>query len=203
MAGKRPTRERLSTGGVAAATPTGEDLAGILALARQGDSRANQELFAALYKNLRLVAHGVMRHEPHGQTLEPTALVHEVFLSLTRSAVPWIDRRHFFAVAARAMRRVLVDHARSRRRRKTTLTARGRHSDVVLVEYENRAIDVLALDDALRQLASEDERAAEVVDLRFFGGLSLPQVARALEIPLRTVERDWQWARAFLYARLT
>jgi RNA polymerase sigma-70 factor, ECF subfamily len=179
-----------------------EDMLAILELARRGDAQANRQLFAALYENLRLVARGVMRHEQPGQTLEPTALVHEVFLSLSRSSVSWVDRRHFFAVASRAMRRVLVDHARSRKQRRKTLSARGERQEPVLVEYEHRAIDVLALDEALRRLAADDERAASVVELRFFGALSLPQVARALGVPLRTVERDWKWARAFLHARL-
>jgi RNA polymerase sigma factor (TIGR02999 family) len=169
----------------------------------RGDAQANEELFAVLYENLRRVAHGAMRREPRGQTLEPTALVHEVFLSLTRRPLRWADRRHFFAVASRAMRRILIDRARSRNRRRQTPAAGGQPLDRVVLNYENRAIDLLALDDALRQLSLGDERAARVVELRFFGGLSLPQIARTLEIPLRTVEREWQWARAFLYARLS
>jgi RNA polymerase sigma factor (TIGR02999 family) len=98
---------------------------------------------------------------------------------------------------------VLVDHARSRRRRRSTLTDEHRRTKSVLVEFEDRAIDLIALDDALQGLGADDERAARVVELRFFGGLTLPQVARTLSLPLRTVERDWQWARAYLHAQLS
>jgi RNA polymerase sigma factor (TIGR02999 family) len=189
---------------VGVATPpsaVNEGVSALLSRARKGDARAGEELFATLYDDLRRVARVAMQHEPAGQTLEPTALVHEVFLRLTRRPLPWVDRRHFFAVAALAMRRMLVDHARSRGRRRRDPAAPS--VDSIFIEYENRAIDLLSLDDALRKLEADDERAARVVELRFFGGLSLPHVARTLGVPLRTVERDWQWARAFLHARLS
>jgi RNA polymerase sigma factor (TIGR02999 family) len=185
-----------------APAPSPDEVAELLARIRGGDEQAHQQMFATLYESLRNVAHAAMMNEPPGATLEPTALVHEVFLNLSRRSAPWADRRHFFAVAARAMRHVLVDHARTRKLRRTTRTEESRRTKSVLVEFEDRAIDLILLDDALERLASGDERAARIVELRFFGGLSLPQVARTLSLPLRTVERDWQWARAFLHAQL-
>jgi RNA polymerase sigma factor (TIGR02999 family) len=194
----RPGRRRRSK----ARTPSPEEVAALLERVQNGDVKAGQEMFATLYESLRDVARHAMATEPPGQTLEPTALVHEVFLNLTRKTMPWADRKHFFAVAARAMRRVLVDHARTRKLRRSTWSEETRRTKWFLVEFESRAIDLIELDEALERLAEGDERAARVVELRFFGGLSLPQVARTLSLPLRTVERDWSWARAFLHAQL-
>lgn len=195
------SRARRKTGDEAK-SPSPELVAELLDRVRRGDARANQEMFATLYDSLRAVAHAAMQHEPPGQTLEPTALVHEVFLDLTSRATPWSDRKHFFAVAARAMRHVLVDHARTRKLRRTTWTEESRRTRSAIVEFERRATDLIALDEALDLLAVGDERAARIVELRFFGGLSLRQVARTLSLPLRTVERDWEWARVFLHAHL-
>lgn len=194
----RPGRRRRSK----ARAPSPEEVAALLERVQNGDVKAGQEMFATLYESLRDVARHAMATEPPGQTLEPTALVHEVFLNLTRKTMPWADRKHFFAVAARAMRRVLVDHARTRKLRRSTWSEETRRTKWFLVEFESRAIDLIELDEALERLAEGDERAARVVELRFFGGLSLPQVARTLSLPLRTVERDWSWARAFLHAQL-
>jgi RNA polymerase sigma factor (TIGR02999 family) len=180
-----------------------EDKALLDALSPAEPSTAAQ-LLPAVYNDLRRLAAAKLAHEPPGQTLEPTALVHEAFLRLTRDkrADHWDNRGHFFAAAAEAMRRILVEHAR----RKHALKNGGgmaRHplDEAELLAPETRE-DLLALDEALTQLADADPAAAQLVQLRYFGGLSIPDAARALGISPRSADRLWAYARAWLHERV-
>lgn len=169
---------------------------------RAGSARAVDELFAALYETLRGFARAAMADQSGYHTLQATALVNETYVRLIRHRGGWQGRAQFLSTAARAMRSVLVDHARTKKRLRRTPRGRRVHLDRVLVAYQGSAIDVLVLDDLLRKLTKGDARAAQVVELRFFGGMSLPDVAALLGVPLRSVERDWQWARTWLRAHI-
>lgn len=178
----------------------------LLSASARGD-RTAADLFAVVYEDLRVVAHGQLRNEAAGHTLNTTALVHEAYLALAHQArVDSKDRAHFLAVASRAMRHILIDYGRARRRGK-----RGGagiriplSEDMKLPERGGAQtdIDLLALDDALLELARHDERLARVVECRFFGGLSMAETAEALGVGQRTVERDWTRAKAYLYQQL-
>jgi RNA polymerase sigma factor (TIGR02999 family) len=156
----------------------------------------------ALYAELRALAARRMRVENRHHTLQPTALVNEAYLRLMRGPVVINDRRHFFALAAGAMRHVLCDHARQKYAGK-----RGGRMDRVTLGLapgvEPLDVDVLALDEALTALSKLDPRAAQVVELRFFGGLTLQETARVLGISVATAKNDWAHAKAWLFARLT
>jgi RNA polymerase sigma factor (TIGR02999 family) len=180
------------------------DLTAILNEARAGDTEARERLVRAIYAELRRTAGGLMRRERPGQTLQTTALVHEALLRLldgdALADVP--NRRYHFAAAAQAMRQVLVDHARCRRARK-----RGRDRvrvplDRVLAGFDEQGLDVIDLHEALERLAQEHPRPAQVVDLRYFGGLSVPEVAEILAVSDTTIESDWRLARAWLRGQL-
>lgn len=180
----------------------------LLSTMRTGDPDAATRLFPLVYDELRRLAGALMRREGGNHTLEPTALVHEAFMRLTNQRTHgWNGRVEFISVAAGAMRRVLIDHARMKKADKRTPggpDARGHRvelTDTVAV-FEERAIDLVALDDALEQLAAFDDRKSRLVELRFFGGLSVEEAAEVLEIPLRTAERDWTMARAWLRDRI-
>ncbi|MEM7351623.1 MAG: ECF-type sigma factor [Acidobacteriota bacterium] len=163
---------------------------------REGSDEAAEELSRSVYQELHRLAHHQMRHERQGHLLQTTALVNEAYMRLLGLRVDWRDRSHFFTVAARQMRRVLVDSARRRRAQK-----RG---DDLLVDLETVDLadeprfEILALDEALDQLASMDRRKARVVELRFFTGLSIRETAEILQISHATVERDLQMAKAWL-----
>jgi RNA polymerase sigma factor (TIGR02999 family) len=156
-----------------------------------------------VYDELRRLAASYMRRERANHTLQPTALVHEAYLRMIdQKTAGWDDRTHFFGVAARIMRQVLVDHARK-------LNAAKRKKDRVQVSLDRVAnpsrkeeIDLVALDEALRELAAFDERKSQVVELRFFAGLTLEEVAQALGVSKRTAESDWFMARAWLRDKL-
>ena len=164
-----------------------------------GDTEAEGRLFDLIYRELHAEARHQMNHQAPGHTLRTTALVHEAYLRLARlEDVRWDNRRHFLGVAAKAMRSALVDHARKRSRQKRGSGRPPRPLDQVVVAYEERSTDLLALDAALKRLGEGDPEAARVVELRFFGGLAMPQVARVLSIPLRRAERLWSFARAWL-----
>jgi len=160
-------------------------------------------LIPIVYEELRRLAHHYMRGERAGHTLQTTALVNEAYMRLVDiERIEWRSRGHFFAMAATVMRRVLVDHARERARDKrgggvvfTTLAEQGITS--------SPAIDVLALDEALDRLADMDPQQARIVELRYFTGLTIEETAVALGISSATVKRDWTWARAWLYQRLS
>jgi RNA polymerase sigma factor (TIGR02999 family) len=169
---------------------------------RRGDSSASEELVPLVYAVLRRIALAKLRTERPGHTLQATALVHEAWLRLMKQhGATWKNRDQFFAVAARAMRRVLVDHAR--KRQATKRGHGGAHADIddlaqalVLPLPDER---LLALDEALVTLGEMDDRQARVVELRFFGGLSVEETADVLQISAATVKREWATARAWLY----
>ncbi len=174
------------------------DVTMILAALRRGDEKATDRLMSAVYDRLRRLAGQMMAQERPGQTLSPTALVHEAYLRLLGDAAVWDDRRHFYAAAACAMRRILVERARRRGR----LRHGGRRKRVDLGDAaavaEPESVDLVALDEALRRLEKEEPRAAQVVMMRFFAGLSEQDAAEALDISIRTLWRDWNYAKAWL-----
>lgn len=153
-----------------------------------------------VYEDLRAIAHRHLRRETPGHTLNTTALVHESYLSLARSSdLEWESRAHFFAIASRAMRHILVDYARRRSAEKRGGDrVRVTLGDAMATSGEDGTEDLLVLDDALQALADLDERLVRVVECRFFGGMSVPETADALEVSSRTVERDWMRAKAYL-----
>jgi RNA polymerase sigma factor (TIGR02999 family) len=160
-------------------------------------------LLPAVYAELRAAARAQLRHERPDHTLQATALVHEAYLRLLGAASPtWNDRQHFFRAAAEAMRRILVEHARSRAR----LKRGGNPIRVSLTDVdsaaENDPAEILALDAAMRRLEEEDPTAADIVRLRFFTGLSVEETADMLDLSERTVKREWAFARAWLYEEL-
>lgn len=171
-----------------------------LARLREGDSEALDRVLPVVYDELRALARAHLRRENAGHTLETTALVHEAYMRLSRrEMMKPEDRRHFFAIAAQAMRHVLIDHARGRKRLK-----RGAGVQPISLEHaglvfnDDTATDFLALDDALERLAVANARAARVVELRFFAGLTLEETAEVLDVSLKTVQRDWIVAKAWL-----
>jgi RNA polymerase sigma factor (TIGR02999 family) len=176
------------------------DVTRILSAIEHGDPNAAGRLLPLVYDELRRLAAQKLAHERPGQTLQATALVHEAFLRLVGSdgAEPWSGRGHFFAAAAEAMRRILVEDARRKRAIKRG-GLRGRQDlDELEVAAPASGVDVLALDEALGRLASRDAEAAELVKLRFFAGMTMREAAAALGIPERTTERLWNYARSFL-----
>jgi len=174
-----------------------ETVTRILDLAREQPD-ALEPLLPLVYDELRELARARMRSERDGHTLQATALVHEAWMRLAGDRVDWQGRRHFFGAAAEAMRRVLVDHARKVRASKRGGDLERVSLSVARVVVDEQPERLLALDEALAQLAGEDERAAEVARLRFFAGLSVPETAAALEVSERTVAREWTFARARL-----
>ena len=176
-----------------------DDLTGWLERARAGDRDAAERVFPGVYAELRRLASSRLRGG--GATLETTALVHEAYLRLVRRDAPWESRGHFFAVAARAMRSVLVDHARQRAAAKRQGGRQAPLSDA-LAWFDAQAIDVLDLDVALDELAHHDPRKRTLVDLRFFAGLPTDRAAEVLGVSVATAERDWAFARAWLSRRL-
>jgi RNA polymerase sigma factor (TIGR02999 family) len=176
------------------------DITSFLDQLAEGDEHAAERLLDVVYSELRLLAQAKLAREAPGHTLQPTALVHEAWLRLVGDEKPdFKSRRYFFGACAEAMRRILVERARSK--------ARLKHGgDRERVELEDvpgdeplATIDLLALDEALTKLAAEDPQKAELVQLRFFAGLTLDQVAETLELSPATVDRHWAYARAFLY----
>ena len=183
--------------------PADAEVTRLLGALRGGDEAALDRLFPLVHDDLRTIAARLLRHEAPGHTLQPTDLVHEAYLRLAGgpSATPE-DRAHFLAIAARAMRHLLVDHARRRRAAK-----RGGGASPVRITNEQVGVDLsfdelLALDDALERLGELDPRLRQVVECRFFGGLTEPETAQALGVTTRTVQRDWARARAWLYSEL-
>ena len=168
-----------------------------------GDQAALEKLTPLVYDELRRLAHRYMGRERPGHALQTTALVHEVYIRLIDGRkVRWQDRAHFFAVSARLMRRILVDLARSRLYQKRGGGAEQVSLDEALVVSREKGADLVALDDALTALAGVDPRMSQVVELRFFGGLSVDETAEALKISTDTVTSDWKLAKAWLQQRL-
>ena len=177
------------------------DVTRILHRAQSGDQEAADELWQLTYDELRRIARRHLQRERADHTLSPTALVHEAHIRLVdQSRVEWKDRNHFFAIASRMCRRVLVDHARKR-------VAAKRGGEAVRITLDDGAVggteapaaDLLALDEALDRLGHLNERLGQVVEMRYFGGLTEEEIAHALDVTPRTVRRDWVKARGFLY----
>lgn len=182
----------------------GPDLTSLLRAAYSGDEAAASQLLPLVYEELRRRAAGMMRREGEAHTLQPTALVHEAYLRMIRQEnVDWQSRAHFYALSSKMMRRVLVDHARSGARQK-------RGGDQVKISLDDglqlsvaRDPDVLALDDALERLAELDPRQAQIVEMRFFGGLTVAEVAEVLGISKRSVEAEWTMIKAWIRRELS
>jgi RNA polymerase sigma factor (TIGR02999 family) len=176
----------------------------ILGRARAGDERARCEVLSLVYDELRRVAAGLMRRERPDHTLSPTAVVHEAVIRLLGDAVfdKAADRSFLFASAARAMREVLIDHARRRTADRRGGGRRRVPLDAVVDYFEDQGLDLVAVHEALDRLAERDERQAQVMTLRYFGGMTVPEVAQALAVSVVTVERDWRLARAWLVDQL-
>jgi RNA polymerase sigma factor (TIGR02999 family) len=179
------------------------DVTRILNAINRGDARATDGLLPLLYEELRLLAAQKLSHESPGQTLQATALVHEAYLRLVGDeSRSWDNRGHFFAAAAEAMRRILVENARRKRRVKHG----GRYTRVSLddaeLAIEGPLVDLIALDEALTKLADTDPAKAELIKLRYFAGLSIEQTARILGISPPTAKRHWRYARAWLFREI-
>jgi RNA polymerase sigma factor (TIGR02999 family) len=172
----------------------------ILSRIEAGDSAAAEQLLPLVYDELRKLAAARLSHEKPGQTLEATALVHEAYIRLVdvKEAQPWESTRHFFGAAAEAMRRILIDNAVRKGSQKRGGDRRRIELAADLKEHENKAEDILAIDDALNRLTADDPQAAELVKLRFFAGCSITQAAEVLGISRSNAYRQWAYARAAL-----
>lgn len=169
-----------------------------------GDRQAAERLFPLIYDELKKQARLFLLKERADHTLQPTALVHEAFLKLLEQReVEWQNRAHFFGVASTLMRRILVDHARAHDAGKRGGAAVRLSIDDVNIPAEERAADLLALDEALEKLAGFDERKAKIVEMKFFGGLNEEEIAEILNVTSRTVQRDWKTARLWLLRELS
>jgi RNA polymerase sigma factor (TIGR02999 family) len=170
----------------------------------RGDLQSRDELLPLIYRELRRRAAAYLRRERADHTLQPTALVHEAYLRLLgQQRVRWQNRAHFFGIAAQMMRRVLVDYARTRHAAKRPAPAFKVALDDRLATVKPRECELLLIDQALSELACLDPRQAQIVELRYFGGLSEQEVATMLSVSRATVTREWQTARAWLYRRMT
>lgn len=179
------------------------DITLMLRSAAAGDDGDRERLMAAVYDDLRRLAASHLRHERANHTLQPTALVHEAYLRLVNQhSADWKDRLHFFAIASQIIRRILIDHARERRALKRGGAADRLPLDAHEPEAPSPDVDLIALDEAMNDLAELDERQARVVELRFFGGCNLDEIAELLGVGRRTVDRDWLAAKAWLFSRL-
>jgi RNA polymerase sigma-70 factor (ECF subfamily) len=174
----------------------------LLKAMKSGDAAASEKLLPLVYKELHRLAKGYMRRERADHTLQPTALINEAYLRLAGDTTDWQNHAHFIGVAANVMRRVLVDHARSH-------NAGMRGGDFQRVEFEEgiamsreRSGEMLALDDALRELEKVSPRQAKVVELRYFGGLSVEEIGAVMKIAPRSIQRDWALARIWLFERM-
>ncbi|MBM4026894.1 MAG: sigma-70 family RNA polymerase sigma factor [Planctomycetes bacterium] len=179
------------------------DVTRILNAIERGDAKATDELLPLVYEELRLLAAQKLSHEPPGQTLQATALVHEAYLRLVGDEPrSWENRGHFFVAAAEAMRRILVDNARRKQRRKHGGDCQRVDLEEGDIAIEGPSDDVVALDEALMRLANEDQTKADLVKLRCFAGLTLDQAAEVLGISRASCSRYWSYARAWLFHEL-
>jgi RNA polymerase sigma factor (TIGR02999 family) len=179
-----------------------DDVTGLLQRSAAGDQRAQEALFETVYSQLHEMAARRIRSERRDHTIQPTALIHETYLALIHSDVPWADRAHFFAVASRTMRRILIDYARRKASKK-------RQGGMVRIDLEKAQVFsledpefMIALDNCLVRLKGQSERACQVVEMRAFAGLSMEDIAVSLGVSIRTVKRDWQTARLWIYQEL-
>ena len=183
------------------ATPrlTDPDITRILDSLTDGDHSAARELLPVVYSQLRSIANIYLNNERPGHTLQATALVHEAYLKITEGKPQeWDGRSHFFRVAAAIMRHILIDHARNKGRLKRGGDRKKLPLDEAIVAFEERAIDLVAMDEALKELSQFAQRPSRVVELRFFGGLSVEETAEVLGVSDRTVKSDWATAKAWL-----
>jgi RNA polymerase sigma-70 factor (ECF subfamily) len=197
------TGQSVACAGAAVDHPGGEDVTILLAELTKGNKDAASKLIPMVYDELRRLADGYMRRERRDHTLQATALVHEAYLKLVEQrSVDWQSRAHFFGIASQVMRRILVDHARGHLREK-----RGGEVQVIPIDEAvgfapEQSLEVVKLDEALDRLTKLDPRQARIVELRFFGGLTVEQTAELLGISPKTVKRDWSIAKAWLYSEV-
>jgi RNA polymerase sigma-70 factor, ECF subfamily len=186
------------------ASPSAPDVSQLLVAWNNGEQDALEQLTPLVYNELHRLAHRYMDRERHGHLLQPTALVHEAYQRLINlKNVSWQNRAHFFAVSAQLMRRILVDYARSRLYSKRGGEWRQVPLNEAVAVFRDRRTDVVALDDALRTLADIDPRKGRVVEMRFFGGLSIKETAEVLNVSQETVLRDWRLAKVWLLRQLS
>ncbi len=183
---------------------TSDDVTALLRKVQAGDTAARERLARIVYDELRRIARRYMRRERVGHTLQATALVHEAFVRLIdEKHHTWAGRAHFIAMAARAMRQILVDYSR---RHTAAKRGSGRHAapleDAALLFSESQAADFVALDEALDRLKALDARQSQIVEMRYFGGLTVEETANVLAVSTETVKKDWALARAWLYGQL-
>jgi len=179
------------------------DFSRLLLEARDGDKRSLDSLIAAVYTELKRIAASLMRGRVNGRTLQPTALVNEAWLRLAAGDSQWDNKAHFFGAAARAMRQVLVEDARRRSSQKRAAGAKRVTLRDLDIKAEEPDVDLLALDEALAALADVDQHLARMVDLRYFAGCSLEEVAGLMGRSLAALKRDWTYARAWLFDRMS
>ena len=175
----------------------------LLRRSRDGDAEAEAEVFQLVFDDLRDIARGLLRGERPNHTLPPTALVGDAWLRLSDAALDWDDRTHFFRLASRAMRRALVDHARARRAQKRGGAAERVPLDELVEAWSAQPYDLIDLDDALGELAEQDPQLVQIVELRFFGGMTLEETGQAVGMSFQQVHRAWNVARGWLHRRLT
>src|SRR5437868_4632945 len=182
---------------------TAEEVTGLLLDWSKGDLKAYEKLVPLVDQELHRIAHRYMSRERPGHTMQTTALVNEAYLRLVnRDAVQWQNRAHFFAIAAQVMRHILVDHARSHAYAKRGGGTQTISLDEAMVVSQERAAEVVALDDVLKELAKIDPQQSRIVELRFFGGLTIEETAVVLRLSPATIKREWSTAKAWLYHEL-
>jgi len=197
-----PRRTRIAVIRLNSHDPSSQNVTALLQDMQHGVAGAADRLASVVYEELHRIAQAAMRRESAGHTLQPTLLVDEAFLKLVgQKSAQWENRSQFYALASQTIRRILVDHARARRRVKRDHGMRVTLNEAV-AEAPEKSLDLLALDDALSQLDSLAPRQARVVEMRYFAGLEIEEVATALDISVATVKRDWTFARAFLLRAL-
>lgn len=185
-------------------TPSSHEVTQLLVAWGNGHEAARDQLMPLVYDELHRLAHQYMNRERPGHTLQTSALVNEAFVRLVdQKDVHWQNRAHFFGIAAQMMRRILVDYARNRRYAKRGGSAQQVSLNEALIVSEERSAEVVALDDALKRLATMDGRKSQIVELRFFGGLSIDETAEVLGVSPGTVMRDWTLAKAWLRREMT
>lgn len=168
-----------------------------------GNERAADEFLPIVYDELKRIARYYMSRERASHTLQATALVHETYLKLIdQKKVDWQNRAHFFGLAAEIMRRILVNHARDRKAEKRGGELQQVSLSVAVNEFQQKEVDILVLNESLEELAKFDERKAKVVELKFFGGLTTKEICEVLKVSDATVEREWTFAKAWLYSRM-
>ncbi len=185
-------------------TSSPKDVTELLVDWRNGDKRALDQLIPLVYNELHRIASRYLRRERQGHTLQTTALINEAYMRIVdQNSVNWQNRAHFFGVAAQMMRRILVDHARSHLYAKRGGGAQKLTLDEAIATPQERDLDLVALDDALSTLAAIDPQQSRIIELRFFGGLTIEETAEVVSISPATVKRDWNMAKAWLYGEIS